>query len=172
MAPAAASPVVQQLKASPADPRPAVFLARCQRVGPGRRPKPGSWTVVLATARALALAVPCGASASRAPSCPVEQVTCGSSWIRSPSSAAGPRGAAAWESRRGHVGRGAASVPARPSPTLSHHSLCGEVETYVLITFVFSDYRAAQPRVTKREQSMGLTFLQLGVSAARRHGTR
>lgn len=41
---------------------------------------------------------------------------------------------------------------------------CSAEETYVLITFVFSDYRAVQPRVTKWERSVGLKCFQLGVS--------
>lgn len=47
---------------------------------------------------------------------------------------------------------------------LPHSESPHAVERCVLITFVFSDHGAVQPRVTKWERSVGLKCFQLGVS--------
>lgn len=62
--------------------------------------------------------------------------------------------------------RGKATM-GKPKPALlpPSESLAPEgEETRVLTTFVFSDYRAVQPRVTKWARSVGLKCFQLGVS--------
>lgn len=54
----------------------------------------------------------------------------------------------------------------RPSPALSQRLAPRGGEMCVLITFVFSDYRAVEPRVTKWERSAGPARFQPGVSIA------